>query len=214
MAERNNGFLFSKGATQMSAPKKIIEKAKKIKLFLTDVDGVMTDGKLYFFPMKDGTLTELKSFNANDGLGLLVMKDSGIDTGMITGRKSATAQHRAKVLGMKYVFQGFLSKKEPLEKVLKKEKLKADQVCFIGDDLIDLPVLKKVGLACAVKNAVPEVKKHSHYITKLEGGHGAVREVVEIILKAQGRWDKAVKNIADSKWKKVKKPKTIVVSAK
>lgn len=198
----------------MTTPKKIIDRAKKIKLFLTDVDGVMTDGKLYFFPMRDGTLTELKSFSASDGLGLLLLKDCGINTGMITGRKSATAQHRAKILGMKYVFEGFLSKQEPLENVLKREKLKPEEVCFIGDDLIDIPILKKVGLACAVKNAVPEVKKYSHYITKLEGGHGAVREVAEIVLKAQGCWNKIVSDIANSKWKKVKKPKTIVISAK
>jgi 3-deoxy-D-manno-octulosonate 8-phosphate phosphatase (KDO 8-P phosphatase) len=198
----------------MPAPKNILNRAKKIKLFLTDVDGVMTDGKLYFFPMKDGSLAEIKSFNANDGLGLLLMKDYGISTGMVTGRKSATAQHRARILGMKYVFEGFLSKKEALDNIIKREKVKLDEICFVGDDLIDTPILKKVGLACAVKNACPEVKKCCHYITKAYAGEGAIREISEIILKAQNHWKKAVKDIETSKWKKVKKPKTIVVSAK
>ena len=99
------------------------------------------------------------------------------------------------------------------EKV-KREKVKLDEICFVGDDLIDTPILKKVGLACAVKNACPEVKKCCHYITKAYAGEGAIREISEIILKAQNHWKKAVKDIETSKWKKVKKPKTIVVSAK
>ncbi|MBT3393472.1 MAG: HAD hydrolase family protein [Elusimicrobiaceae bacterium] len=198
----------------MATPKSIVARAKKIKLFLTDVDGVMTDGKLYFFPLKDGTFSELKSFNVEDGLGLLLLNSLGITTGMITGRKSATVKHRAEAMSVKYVFEGFLSKKEALENIMKREKVKASEICFIGDDLIDLPILKEVGFAIAVKNAVSELKKHSHYVTQKRGGEGAVREVAEIVLKSKGLWNKVVKNIADSKWNKGKKPKTIVVSAK
>lgn len=194
--------------------KEIIKRAKKIKLLLTDVDGVLTDGNMYFVENQKSDLLEIKGFHAQDGIGLWLLRQFGIKTGMITGRISPAAQGRAKTLCMKYVYQGFLGKLTPFEEISRKENLKYDEIGFIGDDLIDLSVLKKAGLACATKNAVPEVKKIAHFVTSKKGGEGAVREICELLLKSQGKWQQALKNIRNANWAYTSKEKTIIVSAK
>jgi YrbI family 3-deoxy-D-manno-octulosonate 8-phosphate phosphatase len=191
-----------------------IKKAKKIKLLLTDVDGVLTDGNMYFVENQRSSLVEIKGFHAQDGIGLRLLRQFGIQTGMITGRISPAAEGRAKSLNMKYVYQGFLEKLEPFEQIAKKSKLKYSQIAFIGDDLTDLPVLKKAGLACATHNAVDEVKNISHFVTKKKGGEGAVREICDFILKAQGKWPQILKNSYSSNWAKIPKEKLIIVNAK
>jgi len=186
-------------------------RAKKIKLFLFDVDGVMTDGKIWIFPAPAGvpesslqkasahggqggfglvssSLIEAKGFNAHDGTGISLLKLAGIKTGVITKRMSETVALRARDLRMDHVYQGIQDKRSAFEEILRKESLKADEAAFVGDDVIDLPVMRHCGLAIATKNARPEVKREAHFITPHSGGDGAVRDAVEYVLKAQGRW--------------------------
>ena len=166
----------------------IIERAKKIKVILMDVDGVMTDGKLYYFPGPDGTMVETKGFNSLDGLGLHFCSHAGIKTGVISGRQSPATIERARILGMSYVYQGLLDKVDSWEEVLKHAGVVDDEAVFIGDDFTDVPLITRAGLGVAVANARDEVKRSANLVTKLAGGEGAVREVVEVILKAQGKW--------------------------
>ncbi len=186
-------------------------RAKKIKLFLFDVDGVMTDGKIWIFPAPAGvpesslqkasahggqggfglvssSLIEAKGFNAHDGTGISLLKLAGIKTGVITKRRSETVALRARDLRMDHVYQGIQDKRSAFEEILRKEDLEAAEAAFVGDDVIDLPVMRVCGLAIAVKNARPEVKRAAHYITAHSGGDGAVRDAVEYVLKAQSRW--------------------------
>ena len=155
------------------------ERAKHIKLILTDVDGILTDGKVNFFVAPDGHLDEFKSFNTQDGIALMLCHSAGILCGIITGRRHPTTVARAKNLGFKYMYQGFLTKIGPLNDVLEKENLTADQVCYIGDDITDIPLLAEVGFAATVPNAVDVVKDHAHYITKRVGGDGALGPILE-----------------------------------
>lgn len=192
--------------------KEIKERAKKIKLLLTDVDGVLTDGNMYFVENRRNGFLEIKGFHSHDGIGLWLVRQFGIKTGMITGRVSPSAEARAKALSMKYVYQGFLGKLAPFLEIAKKENLNYTEIAFIGDDLVDLPVLKKVGLACATRNAVYEVRENAHFVTSRKGGEGAVREVCELLLKSKGLWKKALENIADGNWVKVSKEKTVIVT--
>jgi len=194
--------------------KEIIKRAKKIKLLLTDVDGVLTDGNMYFVENRKSNLIEIKGFHAQDGIGLRLLREYGLKTGMITGRISPSAQNRAKTLRMKYVYQGFLEKLKPFEQIAKREGLKPSEIAFIGDDLTDLPVLKKAGLACATHNAVAEVKSVAHFVTSKKGGEGAVREICDFILKAQGKWKKVLQNALNSTWTKIPAEKIIVVKEK
>ncbi len=166
-------------------------RAKKIKLFLFDVDGVMTDGKIWIFPAPAGApqgLVEAKGFHAHDGMGISILQQAGIKTGLITKRKSETVALRGRDLKMEYVCQGIHDKRAAFEEILGKEKLRPEEVAFVGDDVIDLPVMRLCGLAIAVKNARLEVKRAAHYVTPHSGGDGAVRDAVEYVLKAQGRW--------------------------
>jgi YrbI family 3-deoxy-D-manno-octulosonate 8-phosphate phosphatase len=189
----------------------ITQRAKKIKLLLTDVDGVLTDGKMYFLPGPDGKLVDFNGFNAVDGIGLLLVRSFGITTGMITGRVSPSAEKRAQMLSMKYVYQGFLSKYEPFLDILKHCKLKPHQVAYMGDDWTDIPILKKVGLACAPNSARPEVKKAAHYVTKRDGGDGAMRELCDLILRSQGNWKKIMTQVETADWKPLAREKVIIV---
>ncbi len=177
-----------------------LTRARKIKLVLFDVDGVMTDGKLYYLHGPKGTFVESKTFHSRDGAGIRLLHLAGIKTGIITGRESQVVKHRAKELGMHYVFQGAGTKGHALEKILKKSKLKPEQICFVGDDIVNLPVLRRVGLAIAVANCQPSLRRQVHYVTRALGGEGAVREAVELILEAQGRLkeisDKIASNIS------------------
>lgn len=176
--------------TQVSAD--IIERAKKIKVILMDVDGVMTDGKLYYFPGPDGEMVETKGFNSLDGLGLHFCTHAQIKTGVISGRQSPATIERARILGMSYVYQGLLDKVSSWEEVLKHANVAADEAIFIGDDFTDVPLIKRAGLGVAVANAREEVKRSAHMVTSLAGGQGAVREVVEVVLKAQGKWQEVL----------------------
>ena len=155
---------------------------------------MLTDGRVWLASWPDGTAHEIKGFSGYDGQGLMLARAAGLRTGVITGRTSAANTQRAKNVGMEFVYQGQAVKLAAYEEILQKAGARDEQVCYIGDDLPDLPVLARTGLAVAVANAAPEVKKAAHYVTRRKGGDGAVREVVELIMKAQGKWAKAVSN--------------------
>jgi 3-deoxy-D-manno-octulosonate 8-phosphate phosphatase (KDO 8-P phosphatase) len=170
-------------------------RARKIKLLLFDVDGVLTDGKLYFLPAPPGsqpTQIEFKGFHAHDGASISLARIGGLKTGLITKRTSETVALRARDLKLEYVYQGVDDKGTCFRDVVKKAGLKPEEAAFVGDDVIDLPAMRAGGLAIAVKNARAEVKKEAHYITPHAGGQGGVRDAVEFILKAQGKWKSAV----------------------
>lgn len=165
------------------------KNAKRVKLLIMDVDGVLTDGRIIYTDSGD----EMKFFDVTDGMGLSLFGRAGLKTAVLTAKKSKIVSKRAKVLHLDKVYQNAIRKAEVFEKILSDFKVSADEVCFIGDDLVDVPVLKRAGLAAAVPAACPEAKNAAHYITKHEGGRGAVREIIEIILKAQGKWNGLMK---------------------
>ncbi len=190
-------------------------RAKKIKLLLFDVDGVLTDGKLFFFPapasaqqtiheqaakhagqggfgLHSQTVVEAKGFHAHDGTAISLARLAGLKTGLITKRISETVALRARDLKLDHVHQGIQDKLTVFREILKQESLKSSEACFVGDDVIDLPVMWNCGFAVAVANAREEVKRDAHYVTKHEGGDGALRDAIEFILKAQGKWKKVV----------------------
>jgi 3-deoxy-D-manno-octulosonate 8-phosphate phosphatase (KDO 8-P phosphatase) len=170
-------------------------RARKIKLLLFDVDGVLTDGKLYFFPSSAGSQasqTEFKGFHAHDGASISLARIGGIQTGLITKRISETVALRARDLKLEYVYQGVQNKRTCFDDIVKKAGLKRDEAAFVGDDVIDLPAMRAGGFAIAVKNARAEVKREAHYVTPHAGGEGALRDAVEFILKAQGKWKRVV----------------------
>ncbi|HZV80996.1 MAG TPA: HAD-IIIA family hydrolase [Geobacteraceae bacterium] len=160
------------------------ERLKKIKLLLLDVDGVMTDGRIIF----DSNGVESKFFNVKDGHGIKMLQRSGVEVGIISGRASMVVTNRAKELGIDIVFQKAIDKLTPFLAILSDTGLKEEQVAFVGDDVIDIPVLKRVGFAVAPPDAVAEVLPHVHFVTAKGGGWGAVREVCDLIMKAQGSW--------------------------
>jgi 3-deoxy-D-manno-octulosonate 8-phosphate phosphatase (KDO 8-P phosphatase) len=160
-------------------------RAKKIKLLLLDVDGVMTDGKLYFLPSGESTV-EVKGFHAHDGAGFSLARLGGIRTGIITKRVSETVRLRARDLKIEHVYQGAADKLAAFREILASEKLNPEEAAFVGDDIIDLPVMRACGLAFAVADAREDVKDEAHVITGHRGGEGAVRDAIEYILKAQG----------------------------
>jgi len=191
-------------------------RAKKIKLLLLDVDGVMTDGTLWFIPAGDGGLpsireqarlkgasggfgiasdgfVEVKGFHAHDGTAMSLARRGGLKIGLITKRISETVALRARDLRLDHVYQGCADKVTAFWEILAKEHLTEEQVCYIGDDVIDLPVMRRCGLAIAVANAREEVKDEAHLVTDHAGGAGAVRDAVEYILRAQGKWDDVLK---------------------
>ena len=168
------------------------KRARKIRLLLMDVDGVLTDGRVWLQSWPDGTAHEIKGFHAHDGAALKFAHHGGIRTGVITGRDSPAMKRRAKETWMDFVYQGRGEKLPAFEEILRKARLRAEEVCYIGDDLPDLPVMARAGLAVAVANSALEVKRAAHYVTRSRGGDGAVREVVELLLKAQGKWAKVI----------------------
>ena len=172
---------------------KAAELANKIQLVIFDVDGVLTDGGLYF--TEDGT--ELKRFNSLDGHGIKMLKDNGVEVAVITARDSKAVAYRMKNLGIAHLYQGQADKVVAFSDLLKKLNLSADEVAYVGDDVIDLPVMTKVGFSIAVANAHDTVKQYANLITEKSGGHGAVREVCDFILKAQGKFDDAMKLYLD-----------------
>lgn len=190
-------------------------KARKIKLILCDVDGVMTDGTIWLFPapagvqgwpkgadeklaaggsgIGPGAMIEAKGFSAHDGTGVTLARLAGLKVGAITKRVSETVAMRARDLKLDYVHQGVAEKATALDQILKETGLKPEEVAFLGDDLVDLPIMRRCGLPMAVANAREEVKDEAEYITDHRGGDGAVRDAIEFILRAQGKWDDAVK---------------------
>ena len=163
-------------------------RGQKIKLLVLDVDGVLTSGQIIFG--RDGEL--MKKFHAQDGLGITLAHKAGLNIAIITGRESQMVSLRSAELNIKDVYQGSMNKIQALTELLTKYSLTLDQVAYVGDDLNDLPVLIRVGLPCAVANAAPEVKQYAQLVTKQAGGNGAVREVIEYILKAQGKWESII----------------------
>ena len=172
----------------------VTQLASKIRLLLMDVDGVLTDGKLYNVPGPDGKMAETKGFDSQDGIALQWMAKVGIATGVISGRVSPATAERAGQCKMKYVYQGHTEKIPILEEILADAKISPDEVAYIGDDFTDVVVMRRVGFGIATANARPEVKPIAHYVTQARGGDGAVREVVELLLKAQGKWDGILKH--------------------
>ena len=167
----------------------VTARARRIKLLLMDCDGVMTDGRLWF--TSDGD--ERKGFHARDGLGISLLHRAGLRTGIITGRKSSAVDRRAHDLKMTYVRQYAKDKIKALEEILAEAGLTTDECAYIGDDIADLAVMHRVGLAVAVADSVAETNEAAHYLTEQKGGQGAVREVCDLILKAQGLWDELMK---------------------
>ncbi len=166
----------------------IERRASHIKLLLMDCDGVLTDGRLWLLENGD----EQKSFNTQDGLGLHLFHRAGLKSGIITGRNSKAVERRALELGVEFLRQGDPHKINAFEEVLRLAAVQEDEVAFMGDDLVDIPLMRRSELAVAVADAAAETRSAAHYVTRAEGGRGAVREVIEIILKAQGRWNDLV----------------------
>ncbi len=192
------------------------DRARKIKLLLFDVDGVMTDGTIWLFPAPAGarqatrkqaarmadaggyaiaseSMVEAKGFNAHDGTAISLARLGGLKTGLITKRISETVALRARDLRVDHIHQGIADKLAVFEEILRKERMTAEQACYIGDDIIDLPVMQRCGLAIAVPNARVEVKQAAQYVTENSGGRGAIRDAVEFILHSQGKLEEVIK---------------------
>ncbi|MCK4502194.1 MAG: HAD-IIIA family hydrolase [Desulfuromonadales bacterium] len=161
------------------------KKLAKIKLLLLDVDGVMTDGRIIY----DSHGNELKAFDVKDGHGIKLLQRTGIKIGIITGRSSAVVKRRAEELGIDILYQGALRKLAPYLEILEQHGLTDDQVAYIGDDVIDLPILRRVGFSATVADAVPDIAPLVDYVTLRSGGCGAVREVCDLLVHASGQWD-------------------------
>jgi 3-deoxy-D-manno-octulosonate 8-phosphate phosphatase (KDO 8-P phosphatase) len=181
-----------------NVPEEVQTRARKIKLFLMDVDGTLTDGGVCLIgpTSAEGTtpiaVTEMKIFNAQDGQGLSLAHTMGIQTGFITGRRSPAVAQRAKELKVSFVYLGQASKTQAYEECLAKAGVTEDEVAYLGDDLPDMSLAQRSGLAVCVADGAPELKAVCHYTTQRLGGRGAAREVVELILKSQGRWEEAI----------------------
>lgn len=167
----------------------IMERAAAVKLVIFDVDGVLTDGSLFFG--HDGR--EYKVFHSRDGHGMKMLHASGVELAVITARNSPAVSYRMANLGIDHLYQGQLEKLPAYKEVLRKLAVTPEQVAYVGDDLVDLPVMIRVGLAVAVQDAHPLVKKHAHWITPSLGGHGAARDICELIMEAQGTWEPRIR---------------------
>jgi 3-deoxy-D-manno-octulosonate 8-phosphate phosphatase (KDO 8-P phosphatase) len=168
----------------------IQSRAARIKLFLMDCDGVLTDGRIWILEQND----DQKSFYSRDGLGIELLHRAGLHSGVISGRVSSALARRAHWLGMTYVRQGCEDKEQAFAEIVAEAGLTNTEVAFAGDDLNDIPLMLQSGLAIAVADGAVETRAHAHYVTTAPGGSGAVREAVELILKAQGRWDEMVRH--------------------
>ena len=168
------------------------KRAAQIKVLLMDVDGTMTDGSVTLLSQAGGEALEIKTFDAHDGQGLMLAHTAGIRTGCITGRESSALLLRAGEMKMEFVYMKQPTKLPAYEEILKRTGVAESAVAYVGDDLPDLPVMRRVGLAIAVGDAVPEVKRAAHYATKAHAGRGAVREAVELILKSKGIWQEMI----------------------
>ena len=168
----------------------IQSRAARIKLFLMDCDGVLTDGRIWILEADD----DQKAFHTRDGLGLELLHRAGLQSGIISGRTSSAVKRRAESLRMKFVRQGCEDKEQAFAEILAEAGVTNAEVAFAGDDLNDIPLMLKSGLGIAVADAALETREHAHYVTHARGGEGAVREAVELILKAQGRWDEVLRH--------------------
>ena len=164
-------------------------RAARVRLLLLDCDGVLTDGRIT--PVEGGE--ELKSFHTHDGHGLVMLHRAGLRSGIISGRKSRLVELRAADLGVSFVRQGALNKVEAFESLLSEAGVEPSHAAYVGDDVVDIPLMRRCALAVAVADATEDTRAAAHYVTRLPGGFGAVREVCELILKAQGRWDELMK---------------------
>jgi 3-deoxy-D-manno-octulosonate 8-phosphate phosphatase (KDO 8-P phosphatase) len=171
----------------------VTEIAANIRMFLMDVDGVLTDGRVFGVPDPTGKIVETKGFDTQDGIALQWLSWKGFVTGVISGRVSPATEERAKQCNITYVYQGHIEKIPILEEILQKSGIPASQVAYMGDDLTDVVVMNRVGLRIAPANARPEVKRVVQHITEKPGGYGAVREVCELLLKSQGHWDELLR---------------------
>jgi len=165
------------------------DRVARIKLLLMDCDGVLTDGRIWLFENGE----EQKGFHTRDGLGIELLHRAGLKSGIISGRRSSAVETRARGLGMSFVVQGHENKVQAFADILAQAGVVNAEVAFIGDDLNDIPLMVQSGLGIAVADAAAETREHAHYVTNAPGGFGAVREVVELILKSQGRWDDLIK---------------------
>jgi len=173
----------------------LVEKAKKVKLFLLDVDGVLTDGRIIY----DSRGRDMKFFDVHDGLGVYILKKAGIPTILITAKGSRAIRPRARDMQVETIYENISPKTKVLDRILKEYRVSREEVCFVGDDLVDLCLMKSVGFPVAVFNAAAEIKQVADYITVREGGRGAVREVAELILKSQGRWNEVILSYNNTK---------------
>lgn len=168
------------------------KRASRIRVLLMDVDGTMTDGSVTLLSQTDGTALEIKTFDAHDGQGLTLARTAGLRTGCITGRESPALLRRAQEMKMAFVYMKQPLKMPAYEEILRKAEASDGEVAFVGDDLPDIPLLRRAGLAVAVGDAVPEVKAAAHYTTRALAGHGAIREAVELILRSKGIWEEMI----------------------
>jgi 3-deoxy-D-manno-octulosonate 8-phosphate phosphatase (KDO 8-P phosphatase) len=168
------------------------KRAKQIQVLLMDVDGTITPGTVTLLSQPDGTALEIKTFDAHDGQGLSLAHTAGLRTGVITGRESAAMRRRARELQIEFVYEKQPTKTAAYEEILKKTGAPESAVAYLGDDLPDLPIMRRVGLAVAVGDAALEVKLAAHFVTKAIGGKGAARELVELILKSKGIWEEMI----------------------
>ncbi len=167
--------------------------AADVQILLMDVDGVLTDGRLYFLPGPDGKMVETKAFDSQDGIALRWLSWYHVKTGVISGRDSPATLERAQQVNMTWVFQGHIEKIPLLEKIIEESKVPPRQIAYVGDDLTDVVIMRRVGLSFATANARHEVKAAAHVTTDAPGGSGAIREVIEVLLKARGVWDEILK---------------------
>ena len=172
----------------MSVNEDVLARAARVRVLLMDVDGVLTDGSYWNVPDGKGGLAEIKAFDSQDGLALQWLRRLGYKAGLISGRVSIATEERARSAGFEFVYQGHLEKIPILDEILEKSGLDPRQVAYVGDDYTDVVIMHRVGFAVATANAKPEVKAEAHYVTAAPGGKGAVRETVELLLRAQGRW--------------------------
>ena len=175
-------------------PKNWKKRAQNIRLLLLDVDGVLTDGRIAY----DEAGREIKFFDVKDGQGIKFLQRGGIEVGILSSRESRAVGKRAEELGIRLVRQKVRDKQEELVAIERERKLRGEEIAFVGDDWVDPPLFSRVGLAVAVANSIPELKKKAHYITRSPGGCGAVREIGEAILKVQGKWEQVTKKYLPS----------------
>jgi len=177
------------------------DRALKIKLLVFDVDGVLTDGQIFVLPESlapDARGIEFKGFSAHDGLGISLARLAGIRIGLVTKRRSQTVAIRARDLKIEFIYQGQSHKMSAIEEILTKSGLTIDQLAYVGDDIVDLPVMRLCGLAIAPANARPQMKSAAHYVTPSPGGHGAGRDAIDFILTAQGSLDRVIEEYLDA----------------